>query len=119
VVAGSIVGAVPLVLAACSPSSGTAPRPPTGSVPALLTGTVYSCVGPPVTPGQYDKLPVFITVSRGGRTVAHQSGHGTMTYRFTVAPGSYVLAGQLDTPVHTVSVGPRQRANTDLIPDCA
>lgn len=118
VVACSMVG-VPVALAGCSPSSGR-PAPPPTVAPAVLTGTVYPCVGAPApTRAEYEKLQVFVTVSRGGRPVAHQSGHGTMTYRFTVPPGSYVLTGQLDTPARTVTVGSHDTAETDLTADCS
>ncbi len=116
--AGSIVG-VAALLAGCSQSSGQ-PSPPPKPAPAVLTGSVYPCTGAPgLTHRRYDELRDFITVYRGGRLVAHRSGHGTMTYRFTVAPGRYVLAGQPDTPTRTVRVGPHQVVGTDLAADCS
>lgn len=111
---------LPVALAGCSQSSSGQASPPPTVVPAVLTGTVYPCVGAPaLTRAEYNKLQVFITISRGGRPVAHRSGHGTMTYRFTVAPGSYVLTGQRDTPARTVTVGSHETAKTDLTADCS
>ncbi len=98
VVTGSIVG-IAFVLAGCTQSSSEPSPPPPIPVSAVLTGSVYPCVGAPgLTHVEYERLRDFITVSRGGRPVAHRSGHGTMTYRFALPPGRYVLTGRARYP---------------------
>jgi hypothetical protein len=104
------------ICAACSSTTGTHQH---ASKPGVLIGTAYPCVGlPALSQAAYNKLQVHVTVSQGSKTVAHKSGHGSLSYMFAVSPGKYLLSGQRNTPSQVVTVRSSETVRTNLITEC-
>jgi len=106
-----------LALADCGNSASTlsvagAPKP------GLLTGTATPCVGAPAL-YEYSRIPLRVTLTKGSQVVARQSGHGSMTYRFSEAPGQFrVSSDQSGTSPVSVAVHSGETTRVDLISHC-
>jgi len=82
---------------------------------AVVTGLAVQCSGLPALPAH----PVTAFVYRDHRIVAHRTGLGSFTYRFTLVPGRYTLTTDQSSVVPVeVSLGRGQRLHADLISSC-
>lgn len=107
-----------LALAAACGSGTSTPVLAGASKTSVITGTATPCVGL-TTLGPYDKLPVRVTLETGSQVAAHQSGHGTMTFRFSVAPGQFqVSSDQSGTSPVGVAVQSGKTTRVDLKEHC-
>jgi hypothetical protein len=88
------------------------------STPGVITGTATPCVGA-TTLYAYRKIPVRVTLAKWSQVVAHQSGHGSMTYRFSEAPGQFqVSSDQSGTSPVSVAVHSGETTRVDLNAHC-
>ena len=62
---------------------------PSGAV-GIVTGVAGACA-PPMTPEEYQKVPVGVLLEQNGRTFQRQTVTGTHTFVFHVPPGNYVV----------------------------
>jgi hypothetical protein len=75
-----------LMAAGCGSASTTA---------GTITGVASPCIGV-VGPTQYASIPVTVTLRHGSKTVGRQTVRGRHIYRFTAAPGSYLVSTPSD-----------------------
>lgn len=115
IVAVIVTGVLGLTAAACTghnTSSVVAPKL------GVVTGSATPCVGA-ASSYAYRRIPVRITLTKGSQIVAHQSGHGTVTYRFSVAPGKFqVSSDQSGTSPVTVTIRSGATIRVDLVSHC-
>jgi hypothetical protein len=101
--------AVVPIVAGCGKSSPTQEGYVMGTATACSQGTEYA----------YRMTPVRVTLGTGSSAVAHESGYGTITYRFGESPGSYRLSSDQGgtTPVR-VAVHAGKTARVDMYANC-
>ena len=87
---------VPLgIVALCAGCGGTslAPAPRLGTIEGFATPCVEMA-----TLSAYNRLPVSVELHLAGRVVSRHSGKGTVTFRYLVPPGRYVVSSRPKLP---------------------
>ena len=115
---GTLLGA--LLLAACGPSVTPVTHTQGSKTPrGIVTGVAVPCHPQAYESNHLGRIPVTVTLTAGNRTVATQTVRGSHTYRFEVAPGSYVVSsnGEPPHPAH-VTVRPGQVVKANLGSTC-
>lgn len=110
VIASALAG---LVASGCSTTSAPTPKPPTVGI---VTGVASPCWPYPTDKG-IGKTLVRVNVSQKGKTVASQSVKGDHIYRFTLAPGHYVVSTPYSR-LQAVIISTGHTVKVDLPDDC-
>ena len=84
-----------------------------------MTGYAQPCTGVAISTDNYDRLPMLVTLTRANKVVAMQAGHGTVYFRFSVSPGTYVLSSTRESQKQTAVVVSGQTTKVDLPDVCA
>lgn len=114
---------VVLVASGCGSSHGSLPQqaPPRVAPHGTITGVAQPCAGQSYTSTQYAALTVTVTLSRSGHVINKQMVSGSHIYRFTTAPGSYVVSSLEgiggSSPV-AVKVTARRTTHADIPSHC-
>ena len=114
------VGGLAMIVG-CAGCGGTNSSPPITPAPprGIVTGFAAPCTGIAISNYHYNRLPMLVTLTRANKVVAKQAGHGTVNFRFSVSPGTYVLSSTRDFPSKTIVVLNGQTTKVDLPDVCA
>ena len=107
---------VPLgIVALCAGCGGTslAPAPRLGTIEGFATPCVEMA-----TLSAYNRLPVSVELHLAGRVVSRHSGKGTVTFRYLVPPGRYVVSSDQSSRKAMVNLLSGNTVKVDLISVC-
>ena len=114
-----LLGCLVLTVSACGAGRTAAPvKPITADTLGVVTGIATPCH--PQAYGNPASVPVTVTITAYGKTIATQTVTGSHTYRFVVLPGQYVVSsnGVGSTPPATVGVKAGEVVRANLLSDC-
>jgi hypothetical protein len=107
-----------LIAFAAGCDTDTMPGAAAGSAEGKITGTATPCVGA-TSVRALRRIPVRVTLSEGSRTVADESGRGSVHYVFSESPGQYRLSSdQSATTPRIVVVHAGVTSRVDLVSSC-
>jgi len=106
-----------LTCAACGASS-SAPTTTTPRLVGVVTGYADPCIGRSITEYEYNRIPMRVALSRENTVVAQQTGHGSLHFRLTAPPGTYVVSAKGAGESKTVTVLAHQTTTINLDPGC-
>lgn len=86
---------------------------------ATVTGIAEPCVGALPVAHSYRDIPVRVVLFQTTREVANEVVTGSHTFRFSVAPGAYVVtSNQATVRGQSFALRPRQVGHVDLLTLC-